>query len=78
MTIKTILDVPPQDYPGMVKSGNYNGTIIFECCSLDKNKPNNQNISEKVNFNKDFNRFHDTNLKINGAKPWINYIFETA
>ena len=25
------------------------------CCSIDKNRPNNQNISEKVKFDKNFN-----------------------
>ena len=34
---------------------------------IDKNKPNNQNISEKVKFDKKLNFSHDINLKINGA-----------
>ena len=41
------------------------------CCSVDKNKPNNQNIAEKVKFDKDFNwlgrLFYIINIKINGA-----------
>ena len=41
------------------------------CCSINKNRPNNQNISEKVKFDKNFNwlgkTLCDINLKINGT-----------
>ena len=45
-------------------------TVISVTSTVNKNNPNNQNICEKVKFDKDFiwgRLFHDINLKNNGA-----------